>query len=508
MKKIFTLVSIASLALSASAVDYTEGLLLLNEGSWGSTPGMLNFIDLEGNVSYKVYQAENEGYCLGHTSDYAQAFGDYVFVCSKQDFALENRTGYRLVVMDAHTLKFVAQISDLNGKDGRSVCGVNSTKAYVGTSGGVYVLDLSTFTLGTSNIVNSDAQIGDMIRYGHQVFVAQDGVGVVVINTNDDSVAGTIELPNIVGLTVTADGTLYAACEDAEAEFVAIDRESLVGTPVNIEGTHAMSAYSLWGAWHKPSLAADRDANIVYYICQEGWTPTQVASYNFDNGEFKETFITLPDNETYYGEAVSVDPATGKILLAATEQGWGAHYANNWIHCVDPSNPTITEANTIALATEYWFPSQFVYNHYSAPEVNLSPITVNVGDTEALDLAAATTLAAGKKHLVVYDIALADSEVGASEAVAEITDEGILGVSEGTTTLSVTADFGGRCSTTTVAVTVVDPNGISDVTVGGDARVDVYTTTGVCVLRNATAEQIRALAPGLYIAGTRKIIIK
>ncbi len=120
MKKIFTLISIATMALSASAVDYTEGLLLLNEGSWGSTSGMLNFIDLQGNVSYKVYQAENEGYCLGHTSDFAQAFGDYVFVCSKQDFALEDRSGSRLVVMDAHTLKYVAQISDLNGEIGRA----------------------------------------------------------------------------------------------------------------------------------------------------------------------------------------------------------------------------------------------------------------------------------------------------------------------------------------------------------------------------------------------------
>ncbi|MGM9860482.1 MAG: DUF5074 domain-containing protein, partial [Muribaculaceae bacterium] len=282
MKKIFTLISIASMALSASAIDYTEGLLLLNEGSWGSTPGMLNFIDLQGNVSYKVYQAENEGYCLGHTSDFAQAFGDYVFVCSKQDFALEDRSGSRLVVMDAHTLKYVAQISDLNGADGRSICGVNAAKAYVGTSSGVYVLDLNTFTLGTTNISISDAQVGDMVRYGHRVFVAQDGVGVIVIDTTDDSVVGGIEMPNIVGLTVTADGTLYAANENADAEFVAIDTETLDTTSIDIEGSHAMSAYSLWGAWHKPSLAADRDANIIYYICQEGWTPTQVASYNFD----------------------------------------------------------------------------------------------------------------------------------------------------------------------------------------------------------------------------------
>lgn len=502
MKKIFTLISIASMALSASAVDYTEGLLLLNEGSWGSTPGMLNFIDLQGNVSYKVYQAENEGYCLGHTSDFAQAFGNYVLVCSKQDFALEDRSGSRLVVMDAHTLKYVAQISDLNGADGRSICGVNASKAYVGTSGGVYVLDLNTFTLGTTNISISDAQVGDMVRYGHRVFVAQDGVGVIAIDTNDDSVVGSIEMPNIVGLTVTADGALYAANENADAEFVAIDTETLDTTDIDIEGSHAMSAYSLWGAWHKPGLAADRDANIIYYICQEGWTPTQVASYNFDTREFNETFITLPDQETFYGEGVSVDPATGKILLAATEQGWGTHYANNWLHFVDPANPVITEANTIALETAYWFPSQFVYNHFSAPEVSLEPITVNVDDTEALDLIAATTLTAGNKHLVVYDLAVADA------TVAEIADGGIRGIAEGTTTLSVTADFGGRCSTATVAVTVVDPNGIADVTIDANAPVDVYTTTGVRVLQGATAEQIRSLAPGLYIAGSRKIVIR
>lgn len=40
------------------------------------------------------------------------------------------------------------------------------------------------------------------------------------------------------------------------------------------------------------------------------------------------------------------------------------------------------------------------------------------------------------------------------------------------------------------------------------ARVDVYTTTGVQVLRNASAADLKALTPGLYIVNNRKLVIK
>jgi hypothetical protein len=36
----------------------------------------------------------------------------------------------------------------------------------------------------------------------------------------------------------------------------------------------------------------------------------------------------------------------------------------------------------------------------------------------------------------------------------------------------------------------------------------VYTTTGVQVLRNASAADLKALTPGLYIVNNRKLVIK
>ena len=53
-------------------------------------------------------------------------------------------------------------------------------------------------------------------------------------------------------------------------------------------------------------------------------------------------------------------------------------------------------------------------------------------------------------------------------------------------------------------------SGIEDTLVNEfDARVDVYTMTGVCLMRGVDPkEALRRLTPGLYIVGGKKVLVK
>ncbi len=51
--------------------------------------------------------------------------------------------------------------------------------------------------------------------------------------------------------------------------------------------------------------------------------------------------------------------------------------------------------------------------------------------------------------------------------------------------------------------------GISDITAdSGNASQDVYTPQGVCIRRNATDADVKALPEGIYIIGGKKVYVK
>lgn len=51
-------------------------------------------------------------------------------------------------------------------------------------------------------------------------------------------------------------------------------------------------------------------------------------------------------------------------------------------------------------------------------------------------------------------------------------------------------------------------SGIESVSVNKELPVDVYSVSGVAVLRNATEAQIKALPAGIYIVAGRKVVVK
>lgn len=133
-------------------VDYTNGVFIVNEDWFGHQNSTLNFISNDGEWTYRVIQKENPGKELGATAQYGTIYGDKFYIISKQEkdggAAIQ---GGRLTIADAKTLKMEKQLTTFatnsEGKsiaDGRSFLGVDETKAYIGTSNGIYILDLTT----------------------------------------------------------------------------------------------------------------------------------------------------------------------------------------------------------------------------------------------------------------------------------------------------------------------------------------------------------------------------
>ena len=304
--------------------NFADGFFIVNEGWFGHDNGSINWIAGDGVAYYNVDKKTNNGVnVLGNTSQYGIVYGDNMYVMSKQ--------APSLVVMDARTLEVRKSFDEIGG-DGRAVLGVDENKVYVGTANGIFVLDTSTFSLSTTAIAGTDGtgQTGMMARVGKYVFATKQGVGVLVIDPETDTVVETIENTDVCGLTVTKDGTVWAG---AEGNLMRID-------PVTL-GTETLalpnSIVSPWGTWMPDKLCAAVDENALFYAYGTGsWTnsETSIGKLLIDeegqistDPDFNFVMPAANDDSKHqlsYG-GIGVDPHTGKLVVLTTQSGYGAN---------------------------------------------------------------------------------------------------------------------------------------------------------------------------------------
>ena len=369
-------------------VDYTKGVFFLNEDWFGHDNGTVNFYSsVDDEMFYRVYRRENEGAMLGTTTQFGTIYGGKLFLMSKQAGS-GNDAGGRIVVADAKTLKKIASIDNIGGADARGFIGVNDSIGYVGTTAGVYIYDIKNNQVGEliagTGTVGGNAysnQIGDMARVHEYIFVAKQGEGVLVIDSRTNAVVATVALADISSVFATNNGNVYAAynaysgwgsTDGSAAGFVKIDPYSFETTTIAMPD--GMSVLNSWGAWHPGSVAVDSHNDDVVYFANKEYS-RGIHRYNFATGEFTENYVELPvaagGNEVTYG-AVSINPADGRLVVTATEDGWGSHFANNWAHFIDTATGDILQ--TIAFDSYYWFPSMEIYPDVEAPVINLDDI--------------------------------------------------------------------------------------------------------------------------------------
>ena len=426
------------LGVYAEAPYNSGGVFILNEDWYGHNNSTLNHLSLSGQFSYRIIQAENQDthYSLGCTAQYAAIYGGRMYIISKQaqdpgEGANSQWRGGRVVCVDAKTMKVqysIENIFTINGQsaaDGRSFVGVDESKGYIGTSNGIFVLDLQAGTIGkriagTENpLITGDEQktdgtgplyrnqIGMMIRAYNYVFAIQQDKGIHIINPETDEVLTTIS-GCFSTMVQSKDGHIWAARNtnnDAQTypyggvgeewqgnELLRIDPRTLEQTPFDIaaiSGNEDLIVEQTWYAWTAGSLSAATQENALYFSFTENifdWYNgrTHVYKYDIDNNSINEIFDTATkgDYYIYNSGTVRVSPHGGNIYIACFKNNISS---NNWVFF--QIKPDGTFVGSYTPIKNYWYPALFVFPDMAKPTVkNFSNTTVNGGQTIGIPL--------------------------------------------------------------------------------------------------------------------------
>lgn len=443
MKKIFFGVALCFIMVAqAQNTDYSKsGVFILNEDWYGHQNSTINHLNTMGEFSYRIIQAANQDtrLSLGCTSQFGAIYGDRFYFISKQaqDPGERQWKGGRVVVADRKTMKIlysIENIFEINGKsaaDGRGFVGVDERKGYIGTSNGIFVLDLTTGKIGkriagTENPLikggeaNGDGtgalycnQIGIMLRAYDYVFAIQQDKGILVIDSETDEIITTIA--GCFGtMTQSLDGRIWAARNtnsvaqqypygySGEAwqgnELVAIDPITLKTTTVNIAqmaGNTDLIVGQTWYAWTAGSLCASTQENALYFSFSDNvwdWYNSRKYIYKYDinNNDIHQIFDTSTKTGDWYvynSGTPRVSPHNGNVYISCFKNSIST---NNWIFFeITPDGEFVQSYTPIK---NYWYPALFIFPDIYKPMVNdFTPVAIYGEQTVAVPLAGMAT---------------------------------------------------------------------------------------------------------------------
>lgn len=385
-----------------------DGFWVVNEDWFGHSNGSVNYFKQNSATSYtpsyRVYGAANPDGELGVTTQFGALWGDNFYLVSKQ--------GNRLVVADAKTMKKKAAITKLGG-DGRAFVGVTDTKAYVGHSAGIAVLDIPSLQI-TKQIDGVSGQIGMMCCVAGRVFAVSQTNGLYVINAQTDELEQTIS-GTYYTLTCSKDGSVWVA---GSTGLTCID-------PVTLQQTETMaypdgaSIANSWGAWNAGGLCASTQNNVIYWTTGGSWTQTKVYKYDIDAKTGKMIFefgkSEYDKQMTFYGAGLRVDPLTDELILTAIQN---FEYFYNWIYKLDAEGNEITHleyfgdngtsgASGATGERYFWFPSLPVFEDANKPQILLNQVVLKPGEEKEIDL---------KEKVIDYDNTFASMQLEVSDA--------------------------------------------------------------------------------------------
>lgn len=481
-----------------ATVDYTKGVFMVNEDWFGHRNSTTNYLTRDGKF---VYNNTTE---IGATACFGAAWGNRYYIIAKQ--AKDNGSeveGGRITICDANTMRIIKQIKDIDGKDGRSFCGVDEHKAYVSTSRGIYTLNLDELTVGAAvkNADGGDAELGEcgnMVRLGDYVYATEYGKSLRIIDCNTDRIVATISSAKVYSITMSKDGQLWVSTDKGISR---VNTESRQLETISLPEGINVPANS-YGVWCPDGLCASMQNNVIYWTSVT-WNILKVFKYDINNNEFAKVVDLTNDADKwkmYSASNLRVDPVTDNLYVSLFKD-WGSQdYA---VRIYDNNGNQLNEYELTQ--KNYWFPGMFVFPDVEDPIAgNMDAVTVEENKEVKVDLATVCSDADNFQAAIIKTVKDVSKE---NIATATVKDGKLVvkGLKEGSTVVTLNFCSNGISTKTTVRFFVTKATGITDTQTSADVReVARFTIDGKRI-----SQPQRGINIVKYSDGTvKKVIVK
>ena len=446
-----------------ATVDYTQGVFMVNEDWFGHRNSTTNYLTRDGKF---VYNNTTE---IGATACFGAAWGNRYYIIAKQaKDGGANVEGGRITICDANTMRIIKQIKDIDGKDGRSFCGVDEHKAYVSTSRGIYTLNLDELTVGAAvkNADGGDAnlgQCGNMVRLGDYVYATEYGKSLRIIDCNTDRIVATISSAKVYSITMSKDGQLWVSTDKGISR---VNTESRQLETISLPEGINVPANS-YGAWCPDGLCASMQNNVIYWT-SVSWNILKVFKYDINNNEFAKVVDLTNDADKwkmYSASNLRVDPVTDNLYVSLFKDWESQDYA---VRIYDNKG---TQLNEYELTQKYfWFPGMFVFPDVEDPIAGkMDAVNVEENKNVVVDLDNVCSDADNFQAAIVKSVkSVADNKV--ATATVKNGKLVVTGVKAGNTTVTLNFCSNGISTTATVNVTVTQATGITGTQTSADVR--------------------------------------
>ena len=366
---------------SAQQKEYTDGVFMLNEGSYGNERATINFLDCNGTWEYRLPITMNgETIQLGTTGCYATICGDNMYIVSKKmNVSKPDESDPTFVVCDAKTMKGKAVINSIKtaygAADGRAFLPMpNLKKGYLSTTNGVYVISLENYTVlsqidGTGGYTNN--QTGNMIYRDGKVYAVDKKCGLFIIDAANDKLLKTInnegEEGTYCSIVEAKDGSIWLTAgkkAGGSADHI-VKFDPVNETTENITlPSDVKQPTNNWGAWNPDCFTASTTENALFWNGETGsWSNNGQYIYKFDVDSRTTTllldFTTAEAPQPYvYGAACRVNPDNGDLYLSITRGSAGGNESE--LRVYDTTDGTMKTA--YPMEKHYWYPEMPVFS--------------------------------------------------------------------------------------------------------------------------------------------------
>ncbi len=355
-----TLVLLATIAtVFASAQDYSNGILILNEGLIGTGNSSISYLNTDDIIENNVFATQNSGLTLGDTGQGIALTEDKVFVVLNYSNELK--------IIDRTTFTFITSITDQMSSP-RNVAVYENT-AFVTNWGDpgvvdddyVAIVDLATNTVtGTIAVAEGPEEI--LEKDGKLYVIHQGGYGfgntvsVIDIATQTVSVITVGDVPSALKIDET---TLYVLCS-GNPNYSGNETSGKL-LKIELDNTQNITEFDFPGVEHPAFLGLDDTA--VYYTLNNDIYKMELTASTLPTTPFIDTSsenIQLAygfnkiDDKIYIADGIDY-VSDGKIFVYSEDgsfiQDYGVGPLPNGFYKYEEPTATVPEyaLNTIAL---------------------------------------------------------------------------------------------------------------------------------------------------------------